>query len=162
MVAEQGPQLVMPLLRLAPTGPDVTGRIDGSPAPRTLHLDDKPDAGLLAWVARVRTAAEPCLLLDADGRVAALSPACGSLLMLDTTAVVGVLLLDLVVMVDFTAAAQPIADADLQAPPLRALLGGGLARGLVRLRRGDQLTTFDVVGVPLADGAGALGFVSQV
>lgn len=142
MAAEHGPQLVMPL--------------------RTLHLDDKPDAGLPTWAARVRTAAEPCLLLDAEGRVAAMSAACAKLLALDPTAVVGSLLLDLVVMVDFTAAGLPIADAELQAPPLRALLGGGLARGLVRLRRGDRLTTLDVVGVPLVDGAGALGFLSQV
>jgi hypothetical protein len=177
MRAEQGPHMMMPLLRLAPppdearddtrdATPDITGRIDGGPAPRIprlLDLDDPTDTGLAAWVVRIREASEACLVIDRTGRVAAMSGCGGQLLSVDPVAAVGVLLLDLVVLVDFTSTGIPIADPDLQLPPLRALKSGGMARGLVRLRRPHGgLGTYDIVGVPLTGRVGALAFLVEV
>lgn len=131
--------------------------------PRLLDLNDPTDAGFALWAARVREAAESCLLVDEQGRVAAMSIGCGVMLNIDPVETVGALLLDLIVMVDFSATGLPLPDPELQAPPLRALKSGGLARGLVRIRRRTgTLTTYDVVGVPLAGGLGALGFLTAV
>ena len=92
-----------------------------------------------------------------------MSAAAGGLMELQPDGCVGALLLDLVYMVDFTQTGLPLVDAELSAPPLRALRSGRLARGLVRLRLPLSGTlTLDVVGVPLAGGSGALAFLSRV
>lgn len=148
---DRGPQLVIPLLRL------------GQPptlVPRLLHLD--PHEGLAGWTLRVREAPEACLLLDDQARVVAMSPRCGELLGLDPLTAVGSLLADLLPLVDFSASGLPLPDAERHSPPLRALTSGALSRGLVRLRRRDALHTYDVVGVPLSDGAGAIAFLTAV
>jgi hypothetical protein len=151
---------VMPLTRLSPPSEEPSAP---QLIPRLLHLDRPADGGLGSWVARVRGAAEACLVVDVDGRVAAISATCGRMLDVDPVPTVGVLLLDLVELVDFTVAGLPLADPEVQAPPLRALAGGGLTRGLVRLRRATgALSTYDVVGVPLAGSSGALAFFSEV
>ena len=141
--------LVLPLRRLVPPPP---------PLARTLHLD--PPAALDAWRARVRDADEACLLVDASGRVAAMSRSCSAALGFAPGATTGALLVDLVTMVDFTRAGLPVDDPEVQAPPLRSLASGRLTRGLVRLREGTATRTYDVVGVPLSGGVGALGFVA--
>lgn len=124
------------------------------PAPRVVHLD-------APWLNQVRTAEEACLLLDEDGRVAALSRAAGELLELDPTRCVGAGLDDLLLVIDFTETGVPMADARAALPPLRSLSTGRLTRGLVRLRLpGGATPTLDVVGVPV--GGGALGFLSEV
>ena len=158
---EQGAQLVMPLLRLATAPEPVAAEPEARPLRRTLQLDAVSD-GLVAWAARVREAEEPCLLVDEHRRVAAMSAGCGALLGLHPSASVGALLLDLVQVVDFTAAAVARADPGPKVPVLRALASGSLARGLVRVRRGELLATYDVVGVPVRGGAGALGFLTEV
>lgn len=153
----EGAKLVMPLRRLA--APQQAPRL----VPRLLQLDEPDDAGLAGWVARVREALETCLVVDGDGRVAAMSAACGRLLDVDPVRSTGVRLLDLCVLVDFTEGAVPLDDPEQAAPPLRALRTGRHARGLVRLRdHAGGLSTYDVVGVPLAGGVGAVGFLSEV
>ncbi|MGB8652541.1 MAG: hypothetical protein WCD35_17975 [Mycobacteriales bacterium] len=144
----QGARLVLPLRQLVP---------------RTLHLDQPVGTSLAGWVAAVRSTSEACLVLDANGRVAAMSHACGKVLDVDPVQAVGSLLVDLVLMVDFSVAGVPLTDPEHQCPPLRALRTGGMARALVRLRLGPgRLVTYDAVGVPLAGGAGALGFLVEV
>jgi hypothetical protein len=128
--------------------------------PRTLHLDGTPL--LESWAVKVREAAEAMLLVDASGRLVALSPLGAKLLALDPAASVGAMLLDLVEVVDFTSAAVPVPDPDVQLPPLRAIVTGRLNRGLVRLRTGHGLSSYDVVGIPLADAAGAVGFLATI
>ena len=145
--------LVLPLRRLAPEP-------EPEPVARTLHLDGSPVVE--AWAPRVREAAEAMLLVDASGRLIALSAAAGRLLGLDPTAATGAMLLDLVQVVDFTAAAVPVPDPDVQLPPLRALATGRLNRGLVRLQSGHVVRSYDVVGVPLSEAAGAVGFFATV
>ncbi|MDX6268109.1 MAG: hypothetical protein QOD70_2849 [Frankiales bacterium] len=149
--------LVLPLRRLASEPrPEPPAR----PVARTLHLDGTPL--LEAWAARVRDAAEAMLLVDRSGRLVALSGRCAELLGLDVALAAGTLLLDLVRVVDFTAAAAPVPDPEVQLPPLRAADTGRVNRGLVRLRTGAVARSYDVVGIPLSDGAGALGFVAPV
>ena len=145
---------MLPLRRLEPgPGTSAPGPRAGAVA-RTLHLDGTPL--LEAWANRVREAAEVMLLVDASGRLVALSDSCGVLLGLDPTSSSGAMLLDLVEVVDFTAAGVPVPDPDVQLPPLRAIVTGRLNRGLVRLRTGVVLRTYDVVGIPLSDAAGAV------
>jgi hypothetical protein len=143
--------LVLPLRKLEP---------EAAPVPRTLHLDPAPV--LEDWTTRVREAAEAMLLLDASGRLVALSGTAGALLGLDPAASTGAMLLDLVEVVDFTAGAVPVADPEVQLAPLRALVTGHLHRGLVRLRTARSQRSFDVVGIPLADAAGAVAFVAPL
>lgn len=149
-----GTSLLMPLRALTPTRPAF---------PRTLRLDEPARGGVSQWAGRVRDADEPCLLIDAEGRVAAASRPCGELLSVEPLRIIGALLADLLEMIDFSAAGVPLADPARHAPPLRALSTGGMARGLVRLRpTSGPPVTYDVVGIPLAGGSGALAFFTIV
>ncbi len=171
---QSGARLVLPLRRLeqAPQLPTVPAQPAPEQAPtpsagpvvsRLLHLDHRPAVDLARWVAQFRISDEACLVLDSAGRVVAMSGECGVLMELQPEGCVGALLLDLVYLVDFTQTGLPLLDAERSTPPLRALRSQRLARGLVRLRLPlAGPATFDVVGVPLASGAGALGFFSRV
>lgn len=115
------------------------------------------------WVKRVTEAQETCLLLDDRGRVVALSRGCALVLDVAPEAAIGKALRDLVVLVDFSATGVPVEDPELHLPPLKALRSATMARGLVRLRVAPEVfPTYDVVGVPLAGGVGALGFFAEV
>jgi hypothetical protein len=125
--------------------------------------DDVLTGGIASWAERVTEAQETALLLNERGRVVAISTGAALALNLDVTTCLGKALLDLVVVVDFSATGVPIDDPDVQLPPLKALRSQTMARGLVRLRLGrGVLTTYDCVGVPLAGGAGALAFFAEV
>lgn len=130
------------------------------------HGPSRPSA-VARWTAAVRSAAEPCLLLDRSGRVCALSPSAAELLGLGQD-VVGMLLADVLTVLDFSSAGRVDRDALRSTPMLRVLGrdgdgGGCLGRGLVRLRRDDGTApTYDVVSVPLAERAGSLSFLLQV
>lgn len=125
--------------------------------------DDALEGGVAAWADRVTEAQETALLLNERGRVVAISTGAALALNLDVTTCLGKALLDLVVVVDFSATGVPVDDPDVQLPPLKALRSLTMARGLVRLRLGrGVLTTYDCVGVPLAGGAGALAFFAEV
>ncbi len=163
LAVQPGARLILPLRRLPSPAPEARPH-EGRPlVSRLLHLDARPDSGLSRWVEQVRASAEACLAVDAAGRVVAMSPSCGELLELQPDGCVGALLLDLVYMVDFTQTGLPLVDAERSTPPLRALRSQRLARGLVRLRLPlAGPATFDVVGVPLESGTGALGFLTRV
>jgi hypothetical protein len=158
-----GSRLVLGLRRLEPE----VARVDPPPAPlhfpRSVHLDNLPAECLASWARQVRDAVEPSLVIDAAGRVAALSPSAAVLLCVDPVAALGERLLDLLVLVDFTETGVPLLDPEMHAPPLRALRSGRLTRALVRLRLPlGSLATYDMVGVPLAHGAGAVAFLTEV
>jgi hypothetical protein len=131
-----------------------------------LHPRDAADdliGGVAAWAQRVMEAQETALLLNARGHVVAMSTGAALALNLDVMACLGRPLLELVVVVDFSATGVPVEDADVQLPPLKALRSHTMARGLVRLRLGGGvLVTYDCVGVPLAGGDGALAFFAAV
>jgi hypothetical protein len=125
--------------------------------------DDVLSGGIAAWADRVSEAQETALLLNERGRVVAISTGAALALNLDVSSCIGKPLLDLVVVVDFSATGVPVDDPDVQLPPLKALRSLTMARGLVRLRLGrGVLTTYDCVGVPLAGGVGALAFFAEV
>jgi hypothetical protein len=125
--------------------------------------DDQLVGSAAEWATRITEAQETCLMLDDRGRVVALSTGCALMLDLDPVAALGKALRDLVVLVDFSATGLPVDDPEAQLPPLKALRSGTMARALIRLRLAREvLTTYDVVGVPLAGGVGALGFFSEV
>jgi PAS domain-containing protein len=172
-------QILLPLLRLEPAvsrEPLLTRRAsdrsdaDRSDAPRpagpTRTLDLEPHPALLPWTASVRASADPCMVLDAEGRVAAVSAAAAELLGLEGDPVadlVGTELDRLVSALDFSALAGPAPEHQATLPPLVSLRRGVVTRGLVRLRRADgSLSTLDVVGLPLAEGAGCLAFFQPV
>lgn len=158
-----GSRLVLGLRRLEPE----VVRVDPVPAPllfpRAIHLDNLHAECLASWARQVRDAVEPSLVIDAAGRVAAVSSSAAALLSVDTVAAIGARLLDLLVLVDFTESGVPLLDPEMSAPPLRALRSGRLTRALVRLRLPlGSLATYDMVGVPLAHGAGAVAFLTEV
>ncbi|HUR51016.1 MAG TPA: hypothetical protein VMZ11_02720 [Mycobacteriales bacterium] len=125
--------------------------------------DDTLSAGVAAWALRVNEAQETALLLNDRGRVIAISTGAALVLGLDPTGCLGRPLLELIVLVDFSASGLPVEDPEVQLPPLKALRSRSMARGLVRLRLGaGVLVTYDCVGVPLAGGDGALAFFAEV
>lgn len=135
---------------------DLAPQPTSTPLPRTLDLEPGP---LLPWLAAVGASEDACVVVDAEGRLAAMSPAASVLLDLDDDRV-GARFADLVTAVDFSLAARP----DPQVlPPVQALESGRTARALLRLRHRDAaLVTLDVVSVPLARRVGSLSFLQQV
>lgn len=157
--AARGSHLILPLHRLVPDA------VPGLPVAvqRTLDLDAHGAGPVAGWVGAVRSSQEACLLLEADGRVAAASESAGPVLGTTTAEAIGARFVDLVTAVDFTSGAGPARELEQSIPPLRALATGGLARGLLRLRSaGGVLTTYDVVAVPLTGCSGALAFFLPV
>ena len=122
---------------------------------------------LRAWVTVVTTSADPCLVLNRDGRVAGLSASAAALVAESPFDVVGRRLVgDVFTLVDFSSAAEPMADESL-VPPTQPIATGVLSRGLVRLRRVDGVTlTLDAIATPLHadDGSviGSLTFLGQL
>ncbi|MCW3816550.1 PAS domain-containing protein [Micromonospora sp. DR5-3] len=121
------------------------------------------------WSATVSRAAEPCLLVDADTTVVAISSAGCDLLCLGAPEdVIGRPLLEGVRLVDFSAQPSELTEQETdKIPPLLALHSGRLARGLLRVQGpgADAGTTVDAISTPvLAEGAvaGSLTFFSPV
>ncbi|MFC0507146.1 hypothetical protein [Micromonospora costi] len=123
------------------------------------------------WSATVSDADEPCLLIDADTNVVAISAAgCDLLCLGEPDVVIGLPLLDGGLrLLDFTANRLELTEQEIdKIPPLLALSSGRLARGLLRVQaatEGAPVTTVDAVSTPVAtDGvvAGSLTFFSAV
>ncbi len=122
------------------------------------------------WSGTVSRAAEPCLLIDGDTTVVAISASGCELLCLGAPEdVVGQPLLEGGLrLVDFTAQPSELTEQESdKIPPLLALHSGRLARGLLRVQGpGDDAgTTVDAIATPvLTEGevAGSLTFFSRV
>lgn len=121
------------------------------------------------WAVTVSRAAEPCLLIDADTTVMAISSAGCALLCLGAPEdVIGLpLLAGGLRLVDFTARPSELTEQDAdKIAPLLALHSKQLARGLLRVKGPDEAdTTVDAISTPvLADGdvAGSLTFFFKV
>ncbi len=114
------------------------------------------------WTATVAAASEPCMVIDPDATILAVSASCCELLgMGEPTSVVGRVLLDGVLrLVDFTAGRAQLSDLETEKiPPLLALSSERLARGLMRVELdGDTGTdvTVDAIATPLLDGGAAV------
>jgi hypothetical protein len=133
------------------------------------HLD--PSTNLDRWASVVAMALEPCLVVDADARIVAVSASCGDLFGLDDPrgAVGQFLLSGVLQLVDFTAARGELTLGEIdKIPPLLALSSGHLARGLIRVqcRRDPNATyTIDAIATPILEGetpVGSLTFFSPV
>jgi PAS domain-containing protein len=126
-------------------------------------------SNLERWASTVAAAAEPCLIIGADGGIVAVSPAASDLLGLGSPAdAVGRQLSAALRLIDFTAGAcaldEPEAD---KIPPLLAVRSERLARGLMRVVHGPDATplTLDAIATPVLDDervAGSLTFLSPV
>ncbi|MET8305733.1 hypothetical protein [Micromonospora sp. NPDC005173] len=123
------------------------------------------------WSSTVCRADEPCLLIDADTRVVAISTAgCELLCLGEPDGLIGRPLLDGGLrLLDFTANRGVLTEAEIdKIPPLLALSSGRLARGLLRVQAASPDSsdaTVDAISTPvLADGdvAGSLTFFSEV
>jgi hypothetical protein len=135
-----------------------------------LSLSELADSGLAGptassgslerWGFVVAMASEPCVLLKADGVVAAASPACRQLLGFDPEAAVGQRLVDDVLrLLDFSAVSGELRGWEVDViPPLLAIRSGGLARGLVRVSGvAGGTNTVDAVSAPLKDRGEVVG-----
>lgn len=127
-----------------------------------------PLGSLERWAAAARTAREPCLVIDELHRIVVASTgACELLGLGDPDAAVGLSLFAGVLrLVDFTAAAAPLSDGELEKiPPVLAFTSERLARGLLRIQSGDTLITVDAIATPLSDGpktVGSLTFLVRI
>jgi PAS domain-containing protein len=109
------------------------------------------------WVDAVAAAADPCLVLLPDGRLAAASASAAALFGRPGTEIIGRRLLEVLAVIDFTAAARPDTDYAERIAPLLVLRSGAPARGLLRIRRDDgSRLTLDAVAAPLRGPAGAI------
>jgi PAS domain-containing protein len=122
------------------------------------------------WSATVAAAAEPCLLIDADFAIVAVSESACQLLGLGSPAeATGRSLLDGVLrLVDFTQARSELTETEIEKiPPLLALSSGRLARGLLRVPAGGtpEAATVDAIATPISDEgtvSGSLTFFCEV
>ncbi|MFV2102259.1 hypothetical protein [Micromonospora sp. LOL_024] len=123
------------------------------------------------WSATVSSADEPCLLIDSQTLVLAVSATGCELLRLGVPEdVIGLPLLDgRLRLLDFTAYRGELAVPEIdKIPPLLALTSGRLARGLLRIEaaeEGSPDATVDAISTPvLVNGnvAGSLTFFSEV
>ncbi|MDO3705629.1 hypothetical protein Q3W71_28565 [Micromonospora sp. C28SCA-DRY-2] len=123
------------------------------------------------WSLTVSHADEPCLLIDAETKVVAVSAAGCELLCLGAPEdVIGLPLLGGGLrLLDFTANPRELTEQEIdKIPPLLALSSGRLARGLLRVQAastGAPDATVDAISTPvLAEGsvAGSLTFFSEV
>lgn len=123
------------------------------------------------WSTTVSRALEPCLLIDLETKVAAVSASGCELLCLGAPDdLIGLPLLDGGLrLLDFTANRCELTEQEVdKIPPLLAISSGRLARGLLRVQAasaGTSDATVDAISTPvLANGvlAGSLTFFSEV
>ena len=128
-------------------------------------------ANLERWAATVAAAAEPCLIVDTETTILAVSPSCGELLGLGKPAeAIGQQLLDRGVLrlIDFTAGGGELARPEIEKiPPVLAIRSGRLARGLMRVQADPAYTaiTIDAIATPLMEAeqvVASLTFFSAV
>ncbi|BBH65369.1 hypothetical protein ACTI_20540 [Actinoplanes sp. OR16] len=118
------------------------------------------------WTSTVTTADEPCLVVDNNGLILAVSPSGSELLGLGKPAeALGQRLSSALRLIDFTAGAGQLEDPEAEKiPPLLAVRSESLARGLMRVA-GEPPLTVDAIATPLRSGervAGSLTFLSPV
>jgi hypothetical protein len=128
-------------------------------------------ANLERWATAVTTAAEPCLIIDSETMILAISSSCGELLGLGKPAeAIGQPLLDSGVLrlIDFTAAGGELARPEIEKiPPVLAIRSGRPARGLMRVQADPAYAavTIDAIATPLTESeqvVASLTFFSAV
>ena len=154
-----GTRVTKLIMRLAPL-PEA----DAAPA-QSRHVVDLGSSGrapigstpLSHWLTSINAANDPCALLDAAGRVLAMSPAAITLLGCADGGAVGRSLLDVVDVVDFDSGTSSPDYAARIAPIAVLSNAGGLMRSLLRVRNRDGVrVTVDAAAAPLHDARGRL------
>jgi PAS domain S-box-containing protein len=155
--------------------PRVEQAVPGAPddavssVPRNGH-DDAYDDGLQAlahWVSAARSSLDACLVVDAGGTVAGLSPTAAEMLGTAAHGLVGRPLDDVLNLIDFTDGAQEARGAARRIPPLIAVRENSLSRGMMRVRLPDGgRRMLDAVAAPIHDNdrrpIGAVSFLASV
>ncbi|MFC0532975.1 PAS domain-containing protein [Phytohabitans kaempferiae] len=122
------------------------------------------------WAPTVAAAGEPCMLIDDEMAIVAVSESACQLLGLGSPAdAVGESLRDGGLrLVDFTQARTELPGTEIEKiPPLLAISSGRLARGLLRVQPGNEggAATVDAIATPLHDDgtvSGSLTFFCEV
>jgi PAS domain-containing protein len=112
------------------------------------------------WSAVVDNANEPCMVIDSYGNIVAISDAGSKFLGFSSPRVaIGACLFDRALpLLDFTSEGGELSADEIQRiPPILALTSGLLARGVLRVRSGGEVTTMDAVSTPLIDTDGVVG-----
>ncbi|GAB2939516.1 hypothetical protein GCM10027280_29840 [Micromonospora polyrhachis] len=140
--------------------------------PASMQAEADPDDSFTRWSATVSQAAEPCLLIDFQMIIAAVSDSCCQLLGLGrpVDVVDRPLLGGELRLLDFTAARAELTEQEIdKIPPLLALASGRLARGLLRVRpntpAGGADATVDAISTPILEQglvAGSLTFFAKI
>lgn len=138
-----------------------------APEPERQPPRHEPEHALGHWVAAARSSLDACLVVDAVGTVAALSPTAADLLGAETSELVGRHLDEALVLVDFTDVALEARGNDRRIPPLIAVRENSLSRGMIRVRRPDGLRLMlDAVAAPIHDEEqnpiGAVSFLASI
>lgn len=125
------------------------------------------DDMLARWVAAARMSIDACLVVDAEGTVAALSPMAAELLGTAAPALLGQHLDAVLNLVDFGDGGSAARGTERRIPPLIAVRENSLSRGVMRLRRPDGARLMlDAVAAPIHDAqrraVGAVSFLVAV
>ncbi|WP_432982248.1 hypothetical protein [Dactylosporangium sp. CA-233914] len=128
------------------------------------------DPGLDRWGTTVDGAAEPCLVIDAEQVVVAMSVSFEKMLGLAESPVGRPLLGEdehegVLRLLDFGDGMALEQTEVARTPTLMALTSGRLARGLIRLRCAQGPCTFDAIATPLVEDeavVGSLTFFSAI
>jgi PAS domain-containing protein len=128
---------------------------------------DEPEDALGHWVAAACASLDACLVVDAGGSVAGLSPTAADLLGTAAHTLVGRSLDEVLNLVDFTNGAAEATGAARRIPPLIAVRENSLSRGMMRVRLPDGgRLMLDAVAAPIHDDErrpiGAVSFLASV
>lgn len=141
-----------------------------SPRPAGPAIDlsgPDPEDSLAHWVSAACRSLDACLVVDAGGTVAGLSPTAAELLGTAPASLIGRLLDDVLNLVDFTDEAREASGAARRIPPLIAVRENSLSRGMMRVRLPDGARRMlDAVAAPIHDTdrrpIGAVSFIASV
>ena len=126
------------------------------------HTDTTTVDPLEQWAGSVTVAEESCLVIDASGIIYAASRAFARMFSLgQPVELVGQHVLDVLYLIDFTAAGNELGEPEReQIPSLTTLNSGVPGRGLMRVRVGSSKETVDAVATPVRRNGEVVGSLS--
>jgi hypothetical protein len=118
------------------------------------------------WTRAVASAVEPCLIIDKNNVIIAISPSCVAMLGMKTSPVGESLRDGPLRLIDFSAGAGTLSRDEMRTvPPVLAVASGRLARGLIRVEYDGATYTLDAIATPIGPPdivSGSLTFFSPV
>lgn len=155
-------------VRALPAAEPAVARVPEQPLGGVPETADGDGLEALAhWVSAARASLDACLVVDAGGTVAGLSPTAAEMLGTAATGLIGRPLDDVLNLIDFTDGAQEARGAARRIPPLIAVRENSLSRGMMRVRLPDGgRRMLDAVAAPIHDTdrrpIGAVSFLASV